>query len=248
MTTDTDLTMPDMTLSLDAFRMAIQDYDYIEKHNNQAAALEDWSQRLMQASGVIAHYLNESREVPDQIRATLQSIVDDAQRAEVAIRYHIASVRLPELNAGNELMLMRVSADGSQYEVVSAETLFAGWLGSLSIAASQVNESVFRQFVSAADKASWNDHSADKITQTLNRQFVELSEKAMWNAGYQLSGTVYTTGYINNLDGVLDYSLPDGCVMVGLYSYHDSGSDDRRWRIKYRILQRAPFSFSWTGG
>ncbi len=128
-----NIVLPDMSLDLTAFRIKAPDYDYIEKHAGRDSTLEDWSQRLMQFAQVIEHYLNESRAVPDTVRGTLQGLVDDARAAEQAIRLHITSVRLPLLEDGNELMLMRVNEDATEYEVVHPSQLFSGWMQSLTV-------------------------------------------------------------------------------------------------------------------
>jgi len=39
------------------------------------------------------------------------------------------------------------------------------------------------------------------------------------------------SGLVNNFDGELDYKCNSGEVMTGLYSYHDSAREDRRWNI-----------------
>lgn len=49
-------------------------------------------------------------------------------------------------------------------------------------------------------------------------------------------GSVQITGYVNSMDGILDWTCPDGSVMVGAYSYHNNGTEDRRWRFRYRSL------------
>ena len=50
-------------------------------------------------------------------------------------------------------------------------------------------------------------------------------------------GGTQITGYLNNLYDVLDYKLPNDCVMTGLSSTPTSNlMTDRRWRIRYRKL------------
>lgn len=49
-------------------------------------------------------------------------------------------------------------------------------------------------------------------------------------------GSLQITGYINNYDGAMNYSLGTGYVMVGLNSIHSNSSEDRIWRIYYRYV------------
>lgn len=49
-------------------------------------------------------------------------------------------------------------------------------------------------------------------------------------------GTEQITGYVNSMDGILNYSVPFGTAMTGLYSYHNNGTEDRQWRIRYRSI------------
>ncbi|AQT28062.1 minor tail protein [Vibrio phage pVa-21] len=49
-------------------------------------------------------------------------------------------------------------------------------------------------------------------------------------------GGVQITGYVNGFDQVVDWTCPDGSVMVGAYSYHTNHTEDRRWRFRYRSI------------
>lgn len=49
-------------------------------------------------------------------------------------------------------------------------------------------------------------------------------------------GPVLTTDWINNWDAVMNYTVPDDHVMVGLYSEHNNDREDRRFKVKYRKL------------
>ena len=73
-------------------------------------------------------------------------------------------------------------------------------------------------------------NSAEKVEAKLNE--LDTRVNLVW-------GEVQETGYLNSMDAVLNYTVPDGCVMVGLYSYHDNGTEDRRWKIRYRTLSLA---------
>lgn len=46
------------------------------------------------------------------------------------------------------------------------------------------------------------------------------------------------TGYINGYDALMNYQLPEGCVMTGLYSHHSNNHEDRAFRIYYKKLTR----------
>ncbi|CAG5115564.1 unnamed protein product [Candidula unifasciata] len=41
----------------------------------------------------------------------------------------------------------------------------------------------------------------------------------------------YQTFYVNDLDGVMTFSVPTGQVIKGVYSYHENKKEDRRWRF-----------------
>lgn len=49
-------------------------------------------------------------------------------------------------------------------------------------------------------------------------------------------GPVQMTGFVNSYDNPVDYLVPEGCVLVGEYSRHHSGPEDRIFRFKYRTL------------
>lgn len=49
-------------------------------------------------------------------------------------------------------------------------------------------------------------------------------------------GGTQWTGYVNSMDGVLNYEVPHHHVMVGLYSYHNNKTEDRQWRVKYKRI------------
>jgi len=42
----------------------------------------------------------------------------------------------------------------------------------------------------------------------------------------------YTTGYINDWDRQMDHRVNAGQAIVGLYSHHDNGKEDRKWKLK----------------
>jgi len=50
-------------------------------------------------------------------------------------------------------------------------------------------------------------------------------------------GSVQMTGWVNGWDGVLNYTVPDQSVMVGLYSEHSNSKEDRRFKVRYRSLE-----------
>merc|ERR1719240_1350048 len=41
----------------------------------------------------------------------------------------------------------------------------------------------------------------------------------------------HLTGWVNNMDGRFDYTCPTNQAIVGFYSYHNNGNEDRRWRF-----------------
>lgn len=49
-------------------------------------------------------------------------------------------------------------------------------------------------------------------------------------------GPVQLTGWLNHWDAVVNYTVPPGTVMVGLYSVHLNSTEDRRWRVRYQPL------------
>ena len=49
-------------------------------------------------------------------------------------------------------------------------------------------------------------------------------------------GSVQITGYVNGMDAILDWTCPNGSVVVGAYSYHNNGTEDRQWRYRYRSI------------
>ncbi|EGD74611.1 hypothetical protein PTSG_05975 [Salpingoeca rosetta] len=50
--------------------------------------------------------------------------------------------------------------------------------------------------------------------------------------GAKLFGCTYT-GYLNGMDGLLNFNAASNQVLAGLSSYHDSGPEDRVWRVRY---------------
>merc|ERR1719460_2831358 len=39
------------------------------------------------------------------------------------------------------------------------------------------------------------------------------------------------TNFVNNMDGTFTYTCPHNKAIVGFYSYHNNGNEDRRWRF-----------------
>merc|ERR1711998_331804 len=50
------------------------------------------------------------------------------------------------------------------------------------------------------------------------------------NIGSTQTGRILT-GWVNNMDGRFDYTCPHNKAIVGFYSYHNNGNEDRRWRF-----------------
>jgi len=58
------------------------------------------------------------------------------------------------------------------------------------------------------------------------------------------------TGYLNNWDGVLDFTCDDDEVLIGVYSVHDNRKEDRRWKAECARLNNPGdyiIESSWTG-
>lgn len=49
-------------------------------------------------------------------------------------------------------------------------------------------------------------------------------------------GATQWTDYLNYFDKVVNWECPANSVMVGVYSYHDDGYEDRRFRYKYKRI------------
>merc|ERR1711868_14894 len=41
----------------------------------------------------------------------------------------------------------------------------------------------------------------------------------------------HLTGWVNNMDGGFTYTCPTNQAIVGFYSYHNNGNEDRKWRF-----------------
>ncbi|XP_062521567.1 hemagglutinin/amebocyte aggregation factor-like [Corticium candelabrum] len=58
--------------------------------------------------------------------------------------------------------------------------------------------------------------------------------------GASVSSSVRSTGYVNYWDAPLAWDAPIGYAVVGTFSYHDNGREDRRWGFRYaKINKRA---------
>merc|ERR1711907_667161 len=67
---------------------------------------------------------------------------------------------------------------------------------------------------------SWhNNHYEDRIFRPL-----------VTNIGSTQHGR-HITGFVNNMDGTFAYTCPTNKAIVGFYSYHNNGAEDRRWRF-----------------
>merc|ERR1711959_398856 len=67
---------------------------------------------------------------------------------------------------------------------------------------------------------SWhNNHREDRIFRPL-----------VTNIGSTQHGR-HITGFVNNMDGTFAYTCPTNKAIVGFYSYHNNGNEDRRWRF-----------------
>merc|ERR1712057_144349 len=65
---------------------------------------------------------------------------------------------------------------------------------------------------------SWhNNHREDRIFRPL-----------VTNIGSTQHGR-HITGFVNNMDGTFAYTCPTNKAIVGFYSYHNNGNEDRRW-------------------
>ena len=84
---------------------------------------------------------------------------------------------------------------------------------------------------------SWHDNSKEDRIWTFYDEAVPFA-----------TSTTYTTGYVNEWDGDASWSST-GAYMVGWYSYHDNGKEDRRFNIYYRNLATGYTrgSCAWTG-
>ena len=72
--------LPDMTLDLTAYRIKIGDaIEYIQKHRGWQQSMEAWSVKLKVFADAIRLYLQEARNVPDEVRAALNDILVDTQ-------------------------------------------------------------------------------------------------------------------------------------------------------------------------
>jgi hypothetical protein len=71
-----------------------------------------------------------------------------------------------------------------------------------------------------------------------NRVYSNLNKPAPSTIGAMSDnwGATQLTGYVNNMDGVLDYEVPWHHVMVGLFSYHSDRYEDRQWRVRYKRI------------
>ncbi|BAS67629.1 hypothetical protein [Bathymodiolus septemdierum thioautotrophic gill symbiont] len=49
-------------------------------------------------------------------------------------------------------------------------------------------------------------------------------------------GSIQVSGYVNNYDGIMDWTAPSGSVIVGVYSVHSNQAEDRRFKYKYRSI------------
>ena len=80
----------------------------------------------------------------------------------------------------------------------------------------------------------------DGVDNTVNEATVDAWAN---NNGYARSGSGVETydcalqGFINDWDGMMNYTCPDGRVLGGMYSVHDNGKEDRRFR-PYCCLMR----------
>ena len=79
---------------------------------------------------------------------------------------------------------------------------------------------------------------ADGVDNDTNTQLSEATvDSYANNNGYASTGTAIarrscvTSGYVNSMDAVLNYTCPGNKVIGGLYSYHNNGTEDRQWRI-----------------
>merc|ERR1719240_1562929 len=67
----------------------------------------------------------------------------------------------------------------------------------------------------------------------------ERRSKAAERASKERSGKIerankrhrHLTGWVNNMDGRFDYTCPTNQAIVGFYSYHNNGNEDRKWRF-----------------
>ena len=124
------------------------------------------------------------------------------------------------ITASVSALATKAATAGSPTQSFSATTAASG------TNTTQVATTAFVQTSVATEanvQSDWNASSGD--AQILNKPTASL----VW-------GAEQTTGYLNGFDAVINYSVPANSVMTGLYSYHDNGAEDRRWKVKYRSL------------
>ena len=46
------------------------------------------------------------------------------------------------------------------------------------------------------------------------------------------------TGYVNGYDATVNYTAPAGAVLTGQISVHNNSTEDRRFRFRYRAIQK----------
>jgi hypothetical protein len=86
--------------------------------------------------------------------------------------------------------------------------------------------------------ASYAHIYTDRPTFYFNKD-LRVNGNLVYHAGRKPSlswGAVQITGYVNSMDGVLDWTAPNGTVVVGAYSYHSNSTEDRQWKFRYRSL------------
>lgn len=48
---------------------------------------------------------------------------------------------------------------------------------------------------------------------------------------YKTTKNCYNTEFVNDWDSPMNFNVPPGRVIKGVYSVHDNSKEDRRWKI-----------------
>jgi hypothetical protein len=109
-----------------------------------------------------------------------------------------------------------------------------GWDGPMNWHTSQITAG-YRTYINGL-QSHYNGHRKDRI---FKPRLTKIGARQQHRA---------LSGYVNNYDGTFTYTCPHNKVMVGLFSHHHNGNEDRRWRFWCAAFEGVGFrAGSWGG-
>merc|ERR1711988_651690 len=138
--------------------------------------------------------------------------------------YKVARERAAKERANKERANKARERSGKQARERRSKSLvrvtYNAWTGWINNMDHPMNYAVGGNFYLSGLGSYHNNHYEDRQFKVIRTRIGARQVRSQW------------TGWLNNMDRPMSYSCPGNQVIVGLISYHNNHTEDRRWRIK----------------